>query len=211
MRKHIVLALAASLLTLLPLSHSATTQPAPIPERTVGPTNAAVTIEVFTDFQCPGCRELALQTLPHVIDDYCNKGTVRLIHREFPLNRPDHKYSREAARWAVTCALFGKYDAVAELLFLRQQVWGTTGNIEGTLSTLLTPAEMQKVKQAMNARKADVEAAINHDQSLIMATGAGITTPTIIVRKNGVVISRTEGFVSYPLLKRHLDEVLARR
>ena len=66
----------------------------PIPdERGVGSKGAPIVIEVFSDFQCHGCAEFYLQTLAHVIEDYCNKGLVYLIHREYPLPIPSHRYA----------------------------------------------------------------------------------------------------------------------
>jgi protein-disulfide isomerase len=70
--------------------------PFAIPPRAAGPKNAPVVVEVFSDFQCPGCRQYYLSTLRRVIDEYCLTGKIYLIHHDFPL--PQHPYSKAAAR-----------------------------------------------------------------------------------------------------------------
>src|SRR5438034_8986261 len=62
-----------------------------LPPRAAGNKDAPITLEVFSDFQCPGCRELYLRSLRRVIDEYCATGKVYLLHHDFPL--PQHKYS----------------------------------------------------------------------------------------------------------------------
>src|SRR5579863_10173378 len=100
MRKHLFPLLGVILLAFTACdayAETAKAQPFSIPaERATGRKNAPIVIEVFTDFQCPHCREFYLQTLTKVMEDYCDKGKVYLIHRTFPLH---FRYSREAARW----------------------------------------------------------------------------------------------------------------
>src|ERR1700712_5429954 len=55
-----------------------------------GSPTAPITIEVYTDYECPACRELFLNTLPPLTTDCVATGKVRLIHRDYPL--PQHQY-----------------------------------------------------------------------------------------------------------------------
>ena len=80
-------------------------------------------------FQCRGCAEFYLQTLKRVIEDYGSQGKVYVIHREYPLAVPSHRYSHDAARWALACASIGQYDRAAESLFRNQAVWGESGSL----------------------------------------------------------------------------------
>ena len=48
--------------------------------KALGSRGAPVTVEVFSDFQCPACRELYLKTLRRVIEDYVLNDKVYLIH-----------------------------------------------------------------------------------------------------------------------------------
>src|SRR5665213_3630487 len=79
---------------------------------------ARVQIELYTDFQCPHCREFYLDTLPSVIREYVQTGKVRLIHRDFPLS--SFPFSRLAARYANAAGELGKYDVVATQVFQTQ-------------------------------------------------------------------------------------------
>ncbi len=98
-----------------------------LPERASGKKDAPIVMEVWTDFECPHCKELYLHTLRRLMDDYCATGKVYLIHRDFPLQ--GHVHAREAARWADAAATIGKYEEVTEALFSNQEVWSVSGNI----------------------------------------------------------------------------------
>jgi protein-disulfide isomerase len=89
---------------------------------------AAITIELFSDFQCPACKVLHEQTLKPLIADYVDKGKVYLIYRDFPL--PIHAYARQAACLACAAAHIGKYERVADALFANQDAWSKDGRVE---------------------------------------------------------------------------------
>ena len=55
-----------------------------------GSPDAPVTIDLYTDYQCPSCRVFYLDKLPALINDFVQTGKVRLIHRDFPL--PMHQF-----------------------------------------------------------------------------------------------------------------------
>jgi protein-disulfide isomerase len=194
---------------------AAKAQPLSIPaERASGRKDAPIVIEVFTDFQCPGCREFYLQTLTRVIEDYCSKGKVYLIHRECPLNRPDHRYSRDAARWALACAGLGKYELAAAALFRDQAIWEKSGNIEATMASVLSPAELQKVKRAMKDSADTIESVLQRD--IFIGNQFPIRgTPAFRILVHGTEAYAAHGepgnpWPSYSILKRYLDEKLAK-
>jgi protein-disulfide isomerase len=55
----------------------------PTNSRAVGPADAPVTVEVWSDFQCPACGLWARQVEPDLVDEYVKAGTVRLLYRDF--------------------------------------------------------------------------------------------------------------------------------
>ena len=63
----------------------------------LGTPSAPVRIDVYSDFACPACKNFHEQTLPMIIQEYVTAGKVYVVNREFPLNIPEHKFSREAA------------------------------------------------------------------------------------------------------------------
>src|SRR6187431_500382 len=113
--------------------------------RAVGPVTAAVRIDLFSDFQCPACKALHEQTIKRLKEDYARQGKVRLVHHDFPL--PQHKFARQAATLAAAADKLGKFDAVADALFLQQDTWSKTGNVEAVVDSLLTPEERKKLRE----------------------------------------------------------------
>ena len=67
----------------------------------VGQKNAPVTIVEFSDFECPFCGRFHQDTLPQIVSNYIDKGSARLVYRNFPLSF--HKESKNAAL-AAACA-----------------------------------------------------------------------------------------------------------
>src|ERR1017187_7214646 len=72
------------------------------PNKTAGNPSAPVTVQVFSDFECPSCKVFHDRTLPQLQHDFVATGKVFLVYREFPL--PMHAHSREAANYAVAAA-----------------------------------------------------------------------------------------------------------
>jgi protein-disulfide isomerase len=177
-----------------------------LPPHAAGPKDASIVIEVWSDFECPHCKELYLRTLRRVIEDYCAAGKVYLIHRDFPL--PQHAHAREASRWASAAATVGKYEEVTEALFTNQEIWSVNGNIEATVAPVLG-ADLAKVKQVMTAHKDEIEAAIESDLFLGHQAGVG-QTPTTKISQKGAMLSLSPGNFPYATLKSYLDSQLAK-
>ena len=64
--------------------------------------------------------------------DYVNTGKAYLIFREFPLNIPEHVYSRRR-RPSPWRPRIGKYQTVSDALFRSQQAWGAAARF-GTVA-----------------------------------------------------------------------------
>jgi len=171
--------------------------------KAVGSSSAPITIEVFSDFQCPHCKTLHEQTLPPLIKDYVATGKVYLIPREFPL--PGHQYSRLAAAYATAAARIGKYGDVADRLFLHQAEWSMSGKVDETACRGLTAAEAQTVRSLLNDKS--IVAEIERDMDLGHKIGLQ-QTPTMLIR-HGSSSYPWPGAVNYELLRSYLDGLLA--
>ena len=170
--------------------------------KALGTKAAPITMEVFSDFQCPACRELYFQTLRPVIDNYVSAGKVYLIHRDMPL--PMHPHSREAARYANAAARVRKMEKVVVALFDKQANWAADGNVDGVVATALTRAEMNQVRKLV--RGGTLDAGIDKDAAL--GTQFRVTqTPTTIITHKGVTYP-VVGVVSYSMLKTFLEQLL---
>jgi protein-disulfide isomerase len=84
-----------------------------------GDVNAAVTVVMFTDFQCPACAKTH-PILQELLKPYGNK--VHFVVRDFPLAM--HPDSRKAAEAAGAANAQGKFFEYIELLYKNQTALG---------------------------------------------------------------------------------------
>lgn len=173
------------------------------PHKAFGSKNAPIIMEVFSDYQCPACKTLFTTTNRLIIDNYVNAGKIYLIHRDYPL--PMHAYSRIAARYARAAAQIGKVEPVEQALFQNQEKWEVSGDVDGTVAAVLTPAEMAKVRALVKGGTLD--AAIDKDYSLGMIYHVN-QTPTTILHAKGQTYP-VIGVVSYDILHNFLDQLLS--
>jgi protein-disulfide isomerase len=173
------------------------------PHKTLGSKSAPIAIEVFSDFQCPACKSLYTTTMRQVIENYVNTGKVYLIHRDFPL--PMHAYSRLAARYGVAAAHVGKFEPVERILFEKQETWEQNGDVDGTIASVLTAADMTKVRALVKGGTLEDE--INKDYSMGQSYQVN-QTPTAIIHSKGQTYP-VVGQQSYPIYRDFLDQLLS--
>jgi protein-disulfide isomerase len=169
--------------------------------RAIGSPTAPITIELYSDFQCPHCKVLHDETLPSLINDYVNTGKVYLVRHYFVLKFP---YSRLSATYVAAAEKIGKYNEACDVLFQKQQLWSQSGNVDETVCSVLSPADAQKVRALVK----DPSVTMEIDKDTALGTSQNVkSTPTLIVVHNG---KRTpiELAVSFPMLKRFLDGML---
>jgi protein-disulfide isomerase len=168
-----------------------------------GSPSAPITIELYTDYECPACREFYLSSLPLLINDFVRTGKVRLIHRDYPL--PQHQFTKVATRYANAAGQIGKYDVVAHQIFESQPEWDQNGNIDAQVAKVLSPAEMEKVRTLVKTDS-------NLDDSVAKDQAMGVQdrlqeTPTIVIVYKGKR-ETIGGAMPYTILKSYLDRKL---
>ena len=57
----------------------------PMPDPSLGPSDAPVVLMEFCEFECGFCARYHKETLPQIIRDYVNAGKIRYVFRNFPL------------------------------------------------------------------------------------------------------------------------------
>ena len=160
-------------------------------------------METFSDYQCPACKQLYMNSARQLTDNYVATGKVYWVHRDFPLQ--GHAYSRIAARYGRAAAQIGKLEQVEDVLFQNQEKWEQTGDVDGTLATVFSAADMTKIRNL--TKNPGVEAAIEKD----LALGRGYSvnqTPTTIVHYKGQTYPIV-GIVTYDNLHQFLDQLLS--
>ena len=174
------------------------------PHKTRGSKSAPVVMEVFSDFQCPACKQLYVSTSRQVTDNYVTTGKVFMIHRDFPL--PMHAYSRVAARYGRAAAQIGTLEHVEPVLFQNQESWDRTGDVDGTVASALTPTDMTKIRTILKNPSA-IDAAIEKD--IALGRTYNVTqTPTTIIHCKGQTYP-VSGVVNYDVLRSFLDQLLS--
>jgi protein-disulfide isomerase len=175
------------------------------PHRAFGSKSAPIAMEVFSDFQCPACKQLYKTTNQQLLDNYVNTNKVYLVHRDFPL--PMHAHSRVAARYVRAAAQLGKGEQAEQALFQNQEKWEQSGDVDGTLAAVLSAADMTKIRA--QAKGTALDAGIDKDVALGKTYNVN-QTPTTIIHFKGQTYP-VVGIVSYDVLHQFLDQLLSQR
>jgi protein-disulfide isomerase len=197
------------------------------PLKAYGVKSAPITMEVFTDYQCPNCRAFYEDTLRQVITDYVAAGKVYLVHHDFPLDM--HKYSGEAARWANACAEVGQFGAAEAALYDNQEAWAADGNISRFIAAAIPASDFKRVAVLMKggqmpapqAHGPSVDAMAGVDrpcpvdeyiaQDIKLAYQVPFNgTPGFIITYKGHRFPAVPYAVSWPVLKQFFDSLLQR-
>ncbi|HET8922923.1 MAG TPA: thioredoxin domain-containing protein [Candidatus Acidoferrum sp.] len=195
--------LASNAAPLPPAPQDSASIPDVDPHKAFGSKTAPVTMEVFSDYQCPACKTLFTTTNRQLMENYVSTGKVYLIHRDFPL--PMHAHSREAARYARAAAQIGKVEPVEQALFQNQEKWEQTGDVDATVAAALSPAEMTKVRALVKG--GTLEPLIDKDYALGQVYRVN-QTPTTVFHSKGQTYPYS-GVMTYEILKQFLNQLLS--
>jgi protein-disulfide isomerase len=170
-----------------------------------GSPTAPITVEIYTDYECPACRALYLDTLPSLNQDFVATGKVHLLHRDYPL--PQHQYSRLATRYANAAGAVGKYEIVANQIFVTQPEWSQNGNVDAAVAKVLSPADMEKVR-ALVKTDSHLDDTVTQDVAMGNNQDHLSQTPTIVIIAKGKR-EPISGGMPYAILKQYLNQKLA--
>jgi protein-disulfide isomerase len=176
--------------------------------KTSGSASAPITLEIYSDYECPWCARFNEETVPLILAQYVATGKAKLIHHDLPL--PQHAWARLAARYANAAGELGQYDLAVNRIFQTQGTWRDNGNIDAQLAQVLPPGLMQKVRErVMNDATPDhsiLDRTVAAD--LEMAAKDHINqTPSLVVEAKG----KRENLSPPPafsVLKNYLDQLL---
>ncbi|MCH9808802.1 MAG: DsbA family protein [Alphaproteobacteria bacterium] len=89
-----------------------------LPELSVGPKDAKVTIVEYASMTCPHCSRFHNEIYPKIKEKYVDTGKARIVFREFPLDN-----LAAAASMLARCAGEGKELAMVDVLFSKMDEW----------------------------------------------------------------------------------------
>jgi hypothetical protein len=120
---------------------------------------------------------------------------------------PQHQYSKTATRYANAAGMIGKYDLVANQLFVTQPEWSQSGNVDGTVAKVLQGADLEKVRTLVKT-DSHLDDSVAQDVAIANNQDHLNQTPTIVIVAKGKrdVIS---GGMPYSILKQYLNQKLA--
>jgi len=163
-----------------------------------GQKDAPVLLSVFSDFECPFCREEYQKVWGEIMPQY--RGRVALAFHQLPLGK--HPWAMEAARVSVCIHGQGeeRFWAISDWLF-RNQAELTSDKIR--LEAFYRPGiDPERLQKCLDDDKESSEV-IRHDAGL--ASDLFVTsTPTMFVNGRRVV-----GDVSSTTLRRMIEEALS--
>jgi protein-disulfide isomerase len=169
--------------------------------RTLGQADAPVTIDLYSDFQCPVCRRAELE-IRKLITDYVDTGKAKVVYHNFAFIGPESQAAAQAAECANEQGKFWEY---ASFLFDHQ-----TGENVGAFSTTNLKQFATDLKLDTGAFNACLDSG-KYAQQIQSETAAGSAlgiraTPTFMI--NGKL---AEGLLSAQQLGAMIDSYVAAR
>jgi protein-disulfide isomerase len=127
--KSVALVLACGALSLgaVTLDAQAQAQTLPIAARAKGLKTAPVTVYEMADFQCPYCRQFAVETMPTIDKEYVKTGKVRWVFINLPLQSL-HANAEAAAEFAACAGRENRFWQAHDMLYQAQADWENLPN-----------------------------------------------------------------------------------
>jgi protein-disulfide isomerase len=177
------------------------TAPNPLAGRIRGSASAPVTVYEMSDFQCPYCREFALNTFPAIDSAYVATGRVRWAFVNFPLTSIHHN-AAAAAEVALCAAQQGGFWRVHDLLYRHQDVWAPLKEPAAFFLTLADSAKLSKPALLACLQSPSTEDLIRADAQGASRSGAE-STPTFYI-EGGLLV----GAQPIEVFRQVLDSIL---
>ncbi|HYE16170.1 MAG TPA: DsbA family protein [Pyrinomonadaceae bacterium] len=178
-------------------------QPGAPSPNAVGPANAPVVLEEFSDFQCPACARLH-PSLKKIEDDYGSR--VRVVFRHFPLQQM-HKNAFSAARAAEAAGLQGKFWEMHDRLFETQNEWKDSPEPRPLFAMFASRLGLNVEKFRADMERQDIADRVRADYNRGMSLGVG-GTPTIFLNGRELPAEQTLADAN---LRAQIDSELARK
>jgi protein-disulfide isomerase len=157
--------------------------------RALGKADAPVTLEVWSDFQCPACGQLAETVEPLLVREYVTDGTLRIVLRDaaFQGQRSGSSYdeSVEAAAGARCAADQNLYWPFHNWLFANQVGENQGAFRDERLRGIATSAGLDVVAWDACRATGEQQAAVRAETQEALGNGVN-ATPTMVL--NGQVI-----------------------
>jgi protein-disulfide isomerase len=172
------------------LSPSAPTPVALADGRSIGKADARVTLDVWSDFQCPACGEFARSVEPLLVGRYVTPGTLRIVYHDAAFqgakSSASYDESVEAAAGARCAADQGRYWPFQDWTFANQAGENKGAFAIGRLKAIATAAGLDLAAWDACLATGQQQTAVRSETTQAVARGVS-ATPTMILNGQTIV------------------------
>ncbi|MGH7498049.1 MAG: DsbA family protein [Gemmatimonadales bacterium] len=180
------------------------TAAAPLTGRSKGTATAPVTVYEMSDFQCPYCRNFAVETFPIIDSLYIASGKVRWVFINFPLTSL-HPNAVPAAGIALCAAKLGAFWPVHDLLYRHQSAWSELKEPADFLLSLADSAKISRTALTECVKSPATTEEVRADAEGASRAGAA-STPTFYI-EGGLLV----GAQPLDIFRHVLDSIYAQK
>jgi protein-disulfide isomerase len=167
--------------------------------RVLGSPDAPIELAIYSDFECPHCRNFALAAMPAIAAEFVDRGLIRMRYVYFPL-AAIHKNAVASAKAAHCAGAAGRFWAYHDYLYVRQPEWAGAVVPDSVWVAYAESLGLEPQEFAGCLEAPETLAAVESDLREALDSGA-TGTPTIVLGGRSLV-----GFDSYGELR---AEILA--
>ena len=174
----------------------------------LGPADAPVLIEVFSDFQCPNCREFVDAVENQLIDTYGAGGNVRLDYKHFividgNVGGSESRQAAEASECAAQQNQFWPYHATVYANWRGEGV-GAFSNPRLVAMAEAIGLDMSAFNTCFNGNQ--TAGIVNDDHALGQSRGVN-GTPTVFI--NGAMVPQQQNAIfSFDYFRSRIDPLI---
>lgn len=162
--------------------------------RVLGSPDAPIELAIYSDFECPSCRNFALAAMPAIVAEFVDRGLIRIRYVYFPLAAL-HKNAVATAKAAHCAGAGGRFWAYHNYLYVRQPEWAGAVVADSLWVAYAESLGLEPQEFAGCLEAPETLAAVNLDLREALASGA-MGTPTIVLGGRSLA-----GFDSYEELR----------
>jgi protein-disulfide isomerase len=171
--------------------------------RILGSLDAPVEMVIYSDFECPYCRNFALAALPAIIAEFVDTGRLRIRYAYFPL-AAIHTNSLASSKAAHCAGVVGRFWSFHDYLFVRQPEWSGETVPNSLWVRFAENLGIDTDEFATCLASPEAHDAVEED--LREALGSGATgTPTVVLDGESV-----SGISSYETLRQEILSAIER-